>query len=555
MLRYTTRYRTALTFCLAPCALFATTPTAIADPTTVGAQYFEQDTGTMPDFSEHGNMFGSVVAQGDFNCDGIQDLAVGTPEEGYPGASAAGKVTVVYGSPDGLDLSTSIGLSQVGGSLSGGLAGTDHQFGAALAVANFDDDQAGGIPCDDLAIGVPGMSLPASGGVIVVPGSVGGLDQAASYHFGSSDISGVAEFAGDAFGAALAAGDFNGDGYPDLAIGGPGRDVNGQVDAGRFYVIGGTHLGLSPPQSPILQSFSQGFFGAAIEAGDRFGSVLAAGDFNREGGAPNFDDLVIGVPDEDVLTPEGTEVDAGAIIAVYGTPVGLFGAGSQIVTQDDLNGFPTAFDRFGASLAVGDFTGEGVDDVAIGAPGQDAKPNIGGEFVEFLDAGRVHVLAGHAGDDLDLLGDWRLDRYEWFGLISEGDEFGQSLAAADFDLDGATDLAIGTPGGHISGVSGAGVVHMMYGPGSGALFLPAGTLYQSGPALGTAETGDAFGWSVTAGDFDGDGDPDLAAGVPFEETVSLADAAGAVNAFYNDAVVFSDSFESGDLSAWSAVSK
>lgn len=176
MLLYTTLRKTTFSLWLAAWVLLSTTH-ASAQPGLLGAQYSEQEVGFIPDSSELGDVFGAAVAHGDFNCDGYQDLAVGVPEENlFDGVINGGQVTVIFGSQTGLDHTTAIYLSQEFGLLVGGPAGSHHRFGASLAAGNFDNNHSAAGPCDDLAIGVPGMILtdfpgdPRSGAVIVLPG-------------------------------------------------------------------------------------------------------------------------------------------------------------------------------------------------------------------------------------------------------------------------------------------------------------------------------------------------------------------------------------------------
>jgi FG-GAP repeat len=91
------------------------------------------------------------------------------------------------------------------------------------------------------------------------------------------------------------------------------------------------------------------------EHDDAFGAALAKGDFN---GDMRFD-VAVGVPDEAV----GGTTLAGAVNVLYGSPGGLTGAGGQLVTQHN----PEPGDFFGASLAAGDFDGDGFFDLAVGA--------------------------------------------------------------------------------------------------------------------------------------------------------------------------------------------
>src|SRR5688500_7038780 len=102
----------------------------------------------------------------------------------------------------------------------------------AAVIADFNGDTFG-----DLAVGVPLEDLGGladAGAVNVIYGTAAGLSATATvdqfWNQNSADIDDAAE-AGDAFGESLATGDFNDDGFSDLAIGVPGEDIGAIVDA------------------------------------------------------------------------------------------------------------------------------------------------------------------------------------------------------------------------------------------------------------------------------------------------------------------------------------
>src|SRR5262249_54939030 len=90
----------------------------------------------------------------------------------------------------------------------------------------------------------------------------------------------------DQFGAAMAAGDFDGDGFVDLAVGAPGESGSGP-HAGAVFLYKGTGGGLVAWKIILEDQVT-----ADPQEGDRFGEVLTVADFDNDG----FDDLVIGVP-------------------------------------------------------------------------------------------------------------------------------------------------------------------------------------------------------------------------------------------------------------------
>jgi hypothetical protein len=313
-------------------------------------------------------------------------------------------------------------------------------------------------------------------------------------------------------------GDFNGDGFSDLAIGVPGETISG-IRCGAVNVLYGSASFLTSTGNQRWHQSVTGVPGS-IESGDGFGFALAVGDFDGDG----FDDLAIGVSEEDV----GTIQSAGAVNVLYGSASGLGTARAQLWTQTSSGaGVSETADRFGLSLAAGDFDGDGRDDLAIGVPFEDVGSAVG--------AGAVNVLYGTA-NGLSTLGsqDWTENSIS--GTAADtGDQFGRALAVGDFDGDGRDDLAVGAPGETLLGQASAGAVIVMRGGSNGLVATGAQLWSQNATGIaGAGEAGDRFGYSLTAGDFNGDGYDDLAAGVPFEDVGGGTDA-GAVNVVYGSA--------------------
>ncbi len=339
----------------------------------------------------------------------------------------------------------------------------------------------------------------------------------------------------DQFGQAVARGDFNGDGYQDLAVGLPGEDItveSGQIsDAGAVEVLYGTAAGVS---AAARQFWRQGAAGLddAPELNDRFGWTLAGGDFNGDG----FDDLVIGVPFEDLPGRD----DAGAVHVLYGSAAGLSVATITDQFWHDGNSYfiPTSDTgiRFGASLAAADFNGDGHDDLAIGMPGEDLSGCWLLGCTEVVDAGRVLALYGSAAIGLSTT-----RRQFWSQSESgtdraeEGDHFGSSLAAGDFNGDGFSDLAVAASGESVGDVRSAGAVSVIHGSADRLTAAASHFWHQNKAGISDiAESGDCFGCSLAAGDFNGDHYDDLAIGVPGEDLLIIERGtdAGAVHVLH-----------------------
>jgi hypothetical protein len=442
--------------------------------------------------------------------------------------------------------------------------------------ADFNGDGAA-----DLAIGAPGEGLgpgQAGAGVVhVLYGSTGGLTAAGSQLWSqdSPGVGGVAE-AGDGFGGALAAGDFNGDSRADLAVGVPDENATaGSVfGAGVVHVLYGSASGLTVAGSQLWSQDSPGVAGVA-EAGDGFGVALAGGDFNGDsradlavgawqenqgrgvvhvlagsasgltatgsqlwsqgsggvGGVAEVGDgfgfalatgvintgghadLAIAAPGEDI----GRVMEAGAVNVLYSSAGGLTAAGNQVWSQDSpgVAGIAETQDSLGSALAVGDFNGDGRADLAAGAPGETLA-------VVAEAAGAVNVLYGSAGG-LTATGNqvWSQDSPGVANITQPRDLFGSALAAGDLNADGRAELAVGVPGETVDEppvfIAEPGVVQVLVGSPGGLTGTGSQLWSQDSPGIAEqAEDGDRLGTALAIGDFNGDGPADLAMGAPGE---------------------------------------
>lgn len=431
---------------------------------------------------------GERVRSGDNNGDGVPDVFISSTGATVEGTEFVGKVVIGHNPGTGnVDLATAAAATITG----------DNEFdylGDGLAVSDFTGDgysevmigARGSDTGDDdggsayIFYGPLEGDLKGDDAELKVTVQQGLYDPCPPYEY---EIPPVLDFAQANMGRGLVNGDFDGNGFMDIAVGLPGSDAlfmyAGPFEAGYLEVV----YCLANDKTDELTTYGWG-----VTELDEFGSALASTDLDGDGG----DDLLIASP---AFYQAGVRV--GRVFTLHEPLDWSKDAGIQFSADGGgVEGTGLANRPNGEMAAVGDVNGDGFGDVLFGVDyGATESGSIGGSK-----EGRAILVHGPLKAELTV------DQADAIITgVAAGDKLGSSVASpGDINADGVTDFMIGAPGVDVKATD-AGATYLFFGPIEGSLTADNADVRIDGAASGVG-TGTAVSG---AGDVNADGFNDM----------------------------------------------
>lgn len=437
-----------------------------------------------------GEQMGADVTSGDFNNDGIQDLLTSSPFASYEDKKWNGRVSIIFGKKESIKSKKSERSNEWANVNFYGKNAGD-QLGTSLSVGDFDGDGL-----DDIVIGGYNAVLKSErkGKAYVIYGK--SLENRKTFDFSYKEedlmLSGVNDK--DGFGLSVESFDINRDGYDDLLVGAPFASGPVVKTSGLVYVYFGSKEGLKDESDSILYG--------QIE-GERFGSEIAAGNI--------FGDEKVEIAIGAYFGKNGEVEQAGRIYLFAGRD--SFGGGVKHPTSILVGNVSMGW--LGFSLDVADVNADGKADIASSYFSYQGDRNEAKVMVmygddKFAEYSKIFTTNNKLID------------------VSIVDPVGEAFLGAkvlleDLNADGRAEIIAGAPGISESRSVDTGDVYIVYS-GTEALNKRYSVRDKEVTSIiHGQDVDDWFGYSLGAGDFNGDEMADLLVGARY------ADGNGSIN--------------------------
>lgn len=439
-----------------------------------------------------GGQLGADIASGDFNGDGIEDMAIGAPFVSSEDREWNGEVYIVFGNdafPDVVDFSKHPPNLVVKGYSSG------DQLGTTLTSGDYNND---GI--DDFAIGAFNAASfeERPGKVYIFHGNSTWSSQDLNFLLKRPDLTLSGDDSGDNFGLSLITQDVDNDEIDDLIVGSSSASSINVVDSGVVYIFRGSNSGISSLFDFVING---------NQSEERFGSDLGVGDIDGDGNQ----DLIVGA----YYSTVDNAKQAGKVY-VYSD---VKGDGPVINEPSYTISGVDSSEWFGFAVDADDINGDEIDDIAITS------------FPYKGDRSSSKVSVYYGGEEFDQLPDVIVEDSVNDSLI------GARVLLEDLDEDGNSEIIIGAPGIGFSTTEDPGDVYILH---SGEIHNKSRFSVENKEVtsiINGKNPDDWFGYSVNVLDFNNDGFEDLAVGSRYADSGRSVND-GHVFVFFGDGTPF-----------------